>query len=699
MSLNQKGFWIWIGVLFLFIFTINFMFGRSLQASLAPAAIVSAVFIVAVWTWRAFRLARVLDWISRHSPLKKLPKTLSVIFIAFFLVLMLSIGAVFILFRVHQPPSEPSLTYTEFIEKVLEKSISENIILKKEKKFYYPRNVAFFTDLTDEKRKWTYFDSAPGSIPPVSAEEWLRLRGHNVALRDGFPIGGILLQVLTGFTMSIPFFFFMWLIAGRGLASMGEEFAGLRSSKILLGKKITFDNVGGMEPVKEMLRGDYLDFLEQPKSYKKIGATMPKGVLLHGLPGVGKTLIARAFAGEADVPTYMVSGSDFHYMLVGVGANRAERLFDQAKRNAPSVLIIDEIDSAAPKRGGMDLGGADKERASLTNKILSLMDELDKENIPVIVFGLTNVIDALDPALLRPKRFDNNIYVPPPDFEGRVQILQVHTEDPDVNPPADDVDFEELARLTPGWSGSKLAVMVNKARIHAVKDGREIVCQKDFLDIRTLIELGPKTPREITEEEKERIAYHESGHALCAFILPEVNPLQSLTLETHGTTLGHAAMPPERDHNIESAARLMTINKVFLAGHAVEVVIYGEPSTGSGRDIESATANTRDFVFRGMDKELGPVSIYAMKESDSSSYTMRSSRSDLLAGKGEERVQDILKDCLNEMVEIFSQPEWKEVLKRVAEKLLAETTLTGNQVRELIPEDLLESTRNRYEGE
>lgn len=683
----------------------SFIFGDGLSGSVfRQVGIWTASAIFVWWAWHQFKLSRALDWVARHSPLRRVPKTIAIVIVAAVLFFTLSGLTVLFLFFIDAPPKEPSLTYSEFKTAALNREIGKYIILKrKEKIMGNPRQIAFFLDLKDGLKKWTYFEDAPPSLPPASPQDWLDQLEYNVELQDSFPLGNILMQTFQGVAMTIPVFFIMWIFMGGGLRTMGEELSTLTVSRRLVGKKVTFEDVAGIDHVKDTLQ-EYLDYLRDPKFFRKFDGKLMKGVLLHGPSGVGKTLAARAVAGEAGIPVFAISGSDFHFAFVGVGGARAERLFAHAIRNAPALVIINELDSAAPKRGGVDLGGgATRERDSLVNKLNDIFDRLDYEDIPVIIIATTNLIEAIDPALLRDGRFDNKIYVPMPDVEGRHAILKVHLIDPKPSLIAKDIDLDELVRITRDLSGAKLANISNRARIAAArrvkreteekqKDPnskiivREQICQADILEAYELVLLGHETHVDLSKDERDRRDYHECGHGLTSFVLSGADPSEYVTTKTYSGSLGHALPMPERDYHLESKTRLLSRVKMILAGYAIEVVRFGEPSTGANEDLVKATVLVRYIVFKGMDDEIGPVVIDALK----GDFGPMEQGASALISRGHERVATIINECKEEMYEFFRRDEEMQVIEKMVEMLRASKTKTLKraQLEAIIPEEM-----------
>jgi cell division protease FtsH len=424
---------------------------------------------------------------------------------------------------------------------------------------------------------------------------------------DGL-LHGFLISWLPMIILLLVFFFFMRQIqAGGGKAmSFGKSRARLMSDH---SKKVTFKDVAGIDEAQEEL-GEIIDFLKDPKRFQRLGGRIPKGVLLMGGPGTGKTLLARAIAGEAGVPFFSISGSDFVEMFVGVGASRVRDLFEQGKKNAPCIIFIDEIDAVGRQRGA-GLGGGHDEREQTLNQLLVEMDGFEA-NDGVIIVAATNRPDVLDPALLRPGRFDRRIVVPNPDVKGREGILSVHSR---RTPLSSAVDLSVLARGTPGFSGADLENLVNEAALLAARKGKEVVEMDDFEEAKDKVMMGAERRSMIISDKDKRVsAIHEAGHTLVARLVPDTDPVHKVTIVPRGRALGLTQLLPLEDRlNLTKSYALSRI-AVSMGGRIAEEIVFKELSTGAGMDIQSATAMARRMVCEwGMNDKLGPL-YYGRKE-------------------------------------------------------------------------------------
>jgi len=407
--------------------------------------------------------------------------------------------------------------------------------------------------------------------------------------------------------IAIWIFFMRQMQSGGGKAmSFGKSRARLMTDR---SKKVTFNDVAGIDEAKAELQ-EIIDFLRDPKKFTRLGGRIPKGVLLVGSPGTGKTLLARAIAGEADVPFFTISGSDFVEMFVGVGASRVRDLFTQGKKNAPCIIFIDEIDAVGRHRGA-GLGGGHDEREQTLNALLVEMDGFES-NEGVILVSATNRPDVLDPALLRPGRFDRQVIVPLPDVKGREKILEVHMRKTIV---AEDVDGKVIARGTPGFSGADIENLVNEAALHAARLGKEKVTMVDFEYAKDKVMMGAERKSMVISEQEKRItAYHEAGHALVARMLPGTDPIHKITIIPRGRALGLTQqLPIDEKHTYPKRYLLNTIS-ILLGGRAAEELVLDDFTTGAGNDIERATDLARKMVCEwGMSTQMGPLS-YGKKE-------------------------------------------------------------------------------------
>ncbi len=414
----------------------------------------------------------------------------------------------------------------------------------------------------------------------------------------------------------LPDILFLVLIIG-GLLWLFRGIARSQSNAMSFGKsrariadatqvKTRFKDVAGVEEAKEDLE-EVVDFLKFPKKYINLGAKIPKGVLLVGAPGTGKTLLARAVAGEAGVPFFSIAGSEFVEMFVGVGASRVRDLFTKAKRNAPCIIFIDEIDAVGRQRGGAGFGGGHDEREQTLNQILTEMDGFEQET-NVIVIAATNRPDVLDRALLRPGRFDRRIFIDRPDLEARKKILKVHSKNKKVS---SNLNLEQIAKQTVGLTGADLENIMNEAAIFAARRKRKNVVQQDLVDAVEKVTIGPeKKSRKLTEKEKKITAYHELGHAIVGYQCPESDPLHKISIVSRGTALGVTWFLPNEDQYTTCKAKFLDEICGLLGGRAAEEIVFGEITTGASNDIERASQIARDMAMRfGMgDDNLGPVS-------------------------------------------------------------------------------------------
>ena len=416
-------------------------------------------------------------------------------------------------------------------------------------------------------------------------------------------------SLLLGFGPTILFIGLLVLLMRRAgnVQNLLGSFGRSRATRYEpTGENVTFEDVAGIEEAKAEL-SEVVDFLRHPEKYRKLGARIPHGVLLAGPPGTGKTLLARAVAGEAGVPFFAGAASEFVEAIVGVGASRVRDLFKQAKEAAPAIIFVDELDAIGRSRSGNvgGLSGGNDEREQTLNQILTEMDGFaPKDN--VIVLGATNRPEVLDPALLRPGRFDRRIAVQPPDKPGRVKILEIHTR----SVPLDDVDLEQIAASTPGMTGADLALLVNESALFAARHGEDAVHQHDFTEAIEKIILGTERQIVMTDADRERTAYHESGHALVGMLTPGTDPVRKISIIPRGQALGVTLSTPESDRYGYEREELIAKIKVALGGRAAERVVYGETTTGAESDIQQLTQIARGIVGRwGMSDVIGPVAV------------------------------------------------------------------------------------------
>ena len=493
-----------------------------------------------------------------------------------------------------------------------------------------------------------------------------------------------LIPTLLMLGVMIFFFVFMMKNAGGGkMSSFGKTNAKMAPSS----KKATFDDVAGADEEKEELK-EIVDFLRDNKKYTEIGARIPKGVLLLGPPGTGKTLLARAVAGEAKVPFFSISGSDFVEMFVGVGASRVRDLFEQAKKNAPAIIFIDEIDAVGRQRGA-GLGGGHDEREQTLNQLLVEMDGFE-DNDSVIVTAATNRRDILDPALLRPGRFDRQILVGYPDVKGREAILKVHTRN---KPLAPDVDLETIAKSTVGFTGADLENLVNEASLLAARKNKKAITKDELEEASIKVVAGPeKKSKVITEDEKKLTAYHEGGHALCTYYSKSQDKVHQVSIIPRGQAGGFTMSLPVKDKSYVSKNEMYENIVVLLGGRVAEKLILDDISTGASNDLERATSTARNMVTRyGFSDNLGPV-VYGQGDHEvflGRDYTNTPSYSDNVAAEIDNEIRTLIESAFTDAEKILN--EHMDKLHVVAKYLMKYEKVDGATFEKLMNGELTES--------
>ncbi|HEX3946370.1 MAG TPA: ATP-dependent zinc metalloprotease FtsH [Acidimicrobiales bacterium] len=585
---------------------------------------------------------------------------------------VLAIGIVAILLAVGSisHSNAKSVSYTKFLQEVTSKQVTTAQISNST------------GEITGKLKDWTsYTVQGPSPSLPNDVTE---MRNNGVAVSFPTPSSNL-------FTDLLPYLFII-AIGAAFIYFIGRQTRGQMSGIMSIGRSkarlfsadrpsTTFDDVAGYTGVKQEI-SEVVDFLKTPGRFKEIGAKIPKGVLLVGPPGTGKTLLARAVAGEAGVPFLSVSGSDFMEMFVGVGASRVRDLFQTARKQAPAIVFVDEIDSIGRKRGA-GLGGGHDEREQTLNQMLNEMDGFDPAE-GVVVIAATNRPDILDPALLRPGRFDRQIVVPLPDLEERLPILQVHSKGKRVGP---DVDLELVARGTPGMSGADLANLVNEAALHAVRRGSPAIAMEDFESSRDRVLMGQRRDSLVlSDDEKERVAYHEGGHAVLAYVLEHADPVHKVTILPTGMALGVTMQLPMEERHIHPRVAIEDSLCVRMGGRVAELLIYGDLSTGAANDLVGNTELARKMVREwGMSDEIGPMAWGSQGQVFLGEDLMHTrDYSEDTSRVIDDEVERILRAQEERAIEVLTRH--RGGLDGVAHALLAQESIDGQEVGRLVDE-------------
>ncbi|MGH9458991.1 MAG: ATP-dependent zinc metalloprotease FtsH [Thermoanaerobaculia bacterium] len=511
------------------------------------------------------------------------------------------------------------------------------------------------------------------------------LQQRDIAIQVEEPRDNSLLTALITWA-PVLFLFGLWIFFMRQMQAGGNKALsfGKSKAKLLSGsaKKVTFKDVAGVDEAKVELQ-EIIEFLRDPQKFTKLGGKIPKGVLLMGPPGTGKTLLARAIAGEANVPFFSISGSDFVEMFVGVGASRVRDLFEQGKKNAPCIIFIDEIDAVGRHRGA-GLGGGHDEREQTLNQLLVEMDGFEANEGVILVAG-TNRPDVLDPALLRPGRFDRRVVVDLPDLKGREGILRVHTRN---TPLAEDVDLSVIARGTPGFSGADLANLVNEAALNAARYDKKKVQMVDFEFAKDKVIMGvERKSMMMSNREKRNTAYHEAGHTVVAAVLPHADPLHKVTIIPRGRALGLTQQLPTEDKYSYSKRYLEAMLAVLMGGRIAEEIFIGEITTGAGNDIEKATSVARKMVCEWGMSELGPLS-YGKKEEAiflGREFAQHSDYSEETAREIDSATRRFVDEAYHVAYETIEKH--RNGLEKIAKRLLEKETLDGAEVNAILMEE------------
>ena len=565
-----------------------------------------------------------------------------------------------------QSANKSELSYTGFIQQVQQKKVESVTItndhgikgkLKNGTEFnsYAPTDETLIKTLQDNGVEIT-------AAPPEQPAWWMSLLGSAIPI--------IILVVL--------FFFIMQQTQGGGgrVMNFGKSRAKLMGEGNV---KVSFKDVAGAEEAKQELE-EVVEFLKDPGKFTAIGAKIPKGVLLAGPPGTGKTLLAKAVAGEAGVPFFTISGSDFVEMFVGVGASRVRDLFTQAKKNAPCIIFIDEIDAVGRQRGA-GLGGGHDEREQTLNQLLVEMDGFGA-NEGIITIAATNRPDILDPALLRPGRFDRQVIVGRPDLRGREAILKVHARN---KPLADDVDLKTIAKKTPGFTGADLNNLLNEAALLAARLNKKVITMAEVEEASEKVSMGPERRSHIVSDKDRKLtAYHESGHAIVAHLLPHADPVHKVTIIPRGAAGGYTMMLPTEEQNYKTKSQLLADIRVALGGRIAEALILDEISTGASGDLQSVTNTARAMVTRwGMSDELGPIVFGEQQEQIFLGKNLGHERnySEEIAAKIDSEIHRIVEEAYKDVTKLLSENE--KFLHDMANALLEEETIDAKAVDNL----------------
>ncbi|WP_071672601.1 ATP-dependent zinc metalloprotease FtsH [Nioella nitratireducens] len=586
--------------------------------------------------------------------------------IAFWVILFLLILALFNLFSGNQTTMNArSVAYSDFISQVESGEVT-SVVLDGE-------SVQFTTGTgTFETVKPAEVD-----VTPVLLENGVRIQARPQE-QSGF-VSGLMMWLPVLVLIGVWIFFMNRMQGGGRGGAMGF---GKSKAKLLTEKhgRVTFDDVAGIDEAKEELE-EIVEFLRNPQKFSRLGGKIPKGALLVGPPGTGKTLLARAIAGEAGVPFFTISGSDFVEMFVGVGASRVRDMFEQAKKNAPCIVFIDEIDAVGRSRG-VGYGGGNDEREQTLNQLLVEMDGFEA-NEGIIIVAATNRPDVLDPALMRPGRFDRQVQVPNPDIKGREKILGVHARKVPLGP---NVDLRIIARGTPGFSGADLANLVNESALMAARVGRRFVTMEDFENAKDKVMMGAERRSMVmTEDEKKLTAYHEAGHAIVGLNVPQHDPIHKATIIPRGRALGLVLSLPERDQLSVSYTKYTSKIAMAMGGRVAEELIFGEENVTSGAasDIQQVTKIARAMVTQfGFAEELGFVDYANEQQSYLGAYGGGASHSAATQKLIDEKIKELVDTGYQTAKRILT--EKSEDLERLAQGLLEYETLTGNEITKVI---------------
>ncbi len=570
-------------------------------------------------------------------------------------------------------PKESPKTYSEFMDMVKSKSINEVIIRE------HDSMLVGLTNTKGERIRVTY---------PSNDNQLISiLRDNKVKIRvDDQKQSSWWVSVFSSIFLPLIIFVALWIFMLRQAQSGSSQAMSFGKSKAKLlvenKPKVTFDDVAGVDEAKQELQ-EVVEFLKTPEKFQALGAKIPKGVLLVGSPGTGKTMLAKAVAGEAGVPFFSISGSDFVEMFVGVGASRVRDLFEQAKKHSPCIIFIDEIDAVGRQRGS-GMGGGHDEREQTLNQLLVEMDGFE-DNHSTIIIAATNRPDILDSALLRPGRFDRQVIVDRPDLAGREQILKVHVKG---KPLAESIDIKVLAKRTPGFTGADLANLTNEAALIAARHSQKEISMKNIEDAIDKVIAGPeKKNKIITDQEKRIIAIHEMGHTLVGKILPKCDPVHKVTIVSRGMALGLTMTLPE-DHVLTSKQEIMDRMAMLLGGRVAEEIVFGEITTGAQNDLQRSTELARKIVMEfGMTDTFGPITF---GKGEKGYFGGNNEYSELIAGQIDDEVKKIVTENYQRAKELLIKNKIK--LIKISNVLIEKETLDSDEIDRLMaePDDIQE---------
>ncbi|RBP31114.1 cell division protease FtsH [Marinobacter pelagius] len=584
-------------------------------------------------------------------------------------------------------PRQQELAYSEFKTAVAERQVAE-VTLKSESIVgtFNDQGMTDFSAESQARQPTTGFHTVR---PPMEDPELLPLlEQNNVTIRatsSELPWWQQLIQAFLPWILLLALMFWFWGAAQRRMTQGGGLFDYAKSKARRARPETshtTLDDVAGIESAKREIT-EIIDFLKAPERFRRLGAVMPKGVLLVGPPGTGKTLLARAIAGEADVPFFSISASEFIEMFVGVGAARVRDMFQTARKEAPALIFIDELDAVGRSRG-TGLGGGHDEREQTLNQILTEMDGFE-EHENILVLAATNRPDVLDSALLRPGRFDRTITLDRPHKDAREAILKVHVR---KVPLADDVNLTDVAARTIGFSGADLKNLVNEAALTAVRENKDKVDAQCFDEARDRLILGEERDARLTPEEKQAVAYHESGHAIMAYFMPKADPLTKITIIPHGMAMGVTEQTPKEDRYTYTESYLKDRIKVMLGGRSAEKIVYGEVSTGAQNDLKEATKLLRKMIGQwGMSEKLGPMGLSIGEEHVFLGREMGAPRefSEKMAEMIDGEIQSKLLEMEKATVDFLN--EHRNHLDALAKALLKKETLSAEEIEDILSKE------------